>query len=101
VTHSALLVRLLGLARRRDDEGGASPANSWRLRVLQQAADDGNVARACRRFGISRESFYKWKRRHAEHAVHRILKRPAHGGTFSTRPVILLDGPPFSVSRLA
>src|SRR5215831_4086009 len=40
---------------------------AWRLRVLQQAADDGNVARVCRRFGISRKSFYKWKRRHVEH----------------------------------
>ena len=39
---------------------------AWRLRVLQQAADDGNVARVCRRFGISRKSFYKWKRRRAE-----------------------------------
>ena len=39
----------------------------WRLKVLRQAADEGNVARVCRRFGISRKSFYKWKRRHAEH----------------------------------
>ena len=30
---------------------------AWRLRVLRQAADDGNVARVCRRFGISRKSF--------------------------------------------
>jgi len=40
---------------------------AWRLLVLRQAADEGNVARVCRRFGISRKSFYKWKRRHAEH----------------------------------
>ena len=39
---------------------------AWRLRVLQQAAGEQNVARVCRRFGISRKSFYKWKRRHAE-----------------------------------
>ena len=39
---------------------------AWRLRVLQQAADDGNVARVCRRFGISRKSFYKWKRRRTQ-----------------------------------
>jgi len=44
-----------------------SRLTAWRLRVLQQAADDGNVARVCRRFGISRKSFYKWKRRPAEH----------------------------------
>ena len=40
---------------------------AWRLKVLRLAADEQNVARVCRRFGISRKSFYKWKRRHAEH----------------------------------
>src|SRR5262245_32880518 len=40
---------------------------AWRLRMLRQAAEDGNVARVCRHFGVSRKSFYKWKRRHAEH----------------------------------
>ena len=39
---------------------------AWRSKVLQQAAGEQNVARVCRRFGISRKSFYKWKRRHAE-----------------------------------
>ena len=49
---------------------------AWRLRVLRQAADDGNVARVCRRFGISRKSFYKWKRRHAEHGDAGLCDRP-------------------------
>jgi transposase InsO family protein len=49
---------------------------AWRLRILRQAADDGNVARACRRFGISRKSFYKWKRRHAEHGDAGLCDRP-------------------------
>jgi transposase-like protein len=44
-----------------------SRLTAWRLRVLEQAADEGNVARVCRRFGISRKSFYKWKRRRDEH----------------------------------
>jgi transposase-like protein len=44
-----------------------SRLTAWRMRVLQQAADEGNVARVCRRFGISRKSFYKWKRRRTEH----------------------------------
>jgi transposase len=35
--------------------------------MLRHAAAERNVARICRRFGISRKSFYKWKRRHAEH----------------------------------
>src|SRR6516164_4361159 len=49
---------------------------AWRLRMLQQAADDGNVARVCRRFGISRKSFYKWKRRRAEHGDAGLCDRP-------------------------
>jgi transposase len=40
---------------------------TWRWRLLCQAADDDNVARTCRHFGISRKSFYKWKRRLDEH----------------------------------
>jgi transposase len=38
---------------------------SWRLRVLRQAGAEGNVARTCRHFGISRKSFYNWKKRYA------------------------------------
>jgi transposase-like protein len=49
---------------------------AWRLRVLRQATDDGNVARVCRRFGISRKSFYKWKRRHAELGDAGLCDRP-------------------------
>ena len=49
---------------------------AWRLKVLQQAADAQYVARVCRRFGISRKSFYKWKRRHAEHGDASLGDRP-------------------------
>src|SRR4029079_13695722 len=49
---------------------------AWRLRVLRQAAADGNVARTCRRFGISRKSFYKWRQRHAEHGGGGLCDRP-------------------------
>jgi transposase InsO family protein len=49
---------------------------AWRLRVLRQAADEGNVARICRRFGISRKSFYKWKRRHTDHGDAGLCDRP-------------------------
>jgi transposase len=49
---------------------------AWRLRLLRQAADEGNVARVCRHFGISRKSFYKWKRRHAEHGDAGLCDRP-------------------------
>ena len=48
-------------------KGEQARLTAWRLKVLQHAADQQNVARVCRWFGISRQSFYKWKRRHAEH----------------------------------
>ena len=49
---------------------------AWRSKVLQQAAGERNVARVCRHFGISRKSFYKWKRRHAEHGDAGLCDRP-------------------------
>src|SRR4029079_11969876 len=50
-------------------KGEQARLTAWRLRLLREADDERNVARVCRRFGISRKSFYKWKRRHAEHAT--------------------------------
>ena len=32
-----------------------------KLRVLNYAKEIGNISKACRYFGISRESFYRWK----------------------------------------
>jgi transposase len=41
---------------------------AWRFKVLRQAEERArNVAWTCRHFGISRKTFYKWKRRFAEH----------------------------------
>jgi len=38
---------------------------SWRLKVLREASVmPRNVAQTCRRFGLSRKSFYKWRARH-------------------------------------
>jgi hypothetical protein len=34
---------------------------NWRLKILQTATDAGNVARACRHFGISRKTFYTYQ----------------------------------------
>src|SRR5687768_5921522 len=49
---------------------------AWRSKIFQQAAGEQNVARVCRHFGISRKSFYKWKRRHAEHGDAGLCDRP-------------------------
>ncbi len=38
---------------------------TWRWKALQQAAAGWSVAQTCRHFGISRKTFYKWKKRHA------------------------------------
>ena len=57
-------------------KGEQARLTAWRLKVLQQAADGQNVARVCRRFGISRKPFYNWKRRHAEHGDAGLCDRP-------------------------
>ena len=57
-------------------KGEQARLTAWRLKVLQQAANEQNVARVCRQFGISRKSFYKWKRRHAEHGDAGLCDRP-------------------------
>jgi len=57
-------------------KGEQARLTAWRWKVLQQAADELNVARACRHFGISRKSFYKWKRRHADHGAAGLCDRP-------------------------
>lgn len=49
---------------------------AWRSKVLQEAATEQNVARVCRRFSISRKSFYKWKRRHSEYGAAGLCDRP-------------------------
>ena len=50
---------------------------AWRLRVLQEAgASARNVARTCRRFGLSRRTFYKWRKRHKDHGDAGLCDRP-------------------------
>jgi helix-turn-helix protein len=36
-----------------------------KLRILTEGAERGNVSYTCRRFGISRDTFYRWKREYA------------------------------------
>jgi transposase InsO family protein len=50
---------------------------TWRQRLLACAADGHrDVARTCRHFGISRKTFYKWKRRHQELGEAALADRP-------------------------
>jgi transposase len=64
---------------------------AWRLRILQEAAAMANVARVCRRFGLSRKSFYKWKQRHAEHGDAGLSDRPhaPHRSPRATAPDVV------------
>jgi transposase InsO family protein len=51
--------------------------SSWRLNVVQRAgAGARNVAHTCRHFGISRKTFYKWKRRYDEYGGAGLGDRP-------------------------
>jgi transposase-like protein len=51
---------------------------AWRFKVLQQAAARSrNIARTCRHFGISRQAFYRWKRRFDAHGAAGLSDRPS------------------------
>jgi transposase-like protein len=50
---------------------------AWRSKVLKQAGEGArNVARVCRYFGISRQAFYRWKRRFEEDGEVGLCDRP-------------------------
>ena len=58
---------------------------AWRMKVLAQAgAQSRNVARTCRHFGISRQAYYRWKRRYdaqGEAGLWDRPRRPHHSPT--------------------
>jgi transposase InsO family protein len=50
---------------------------AWRLRIFQHASErDRWVAQTCRRFGISRKTFYKWKKRYEVGGAAGLCDRP-------------------------
>jgi transposase-like protein len=56
---------------------------NWRLKVLRHASEvTQNVARTCRHFGISRQTFYKWERGRGV-----IEQTCREGGELAQRPV--------------
>lgn len=54
----------------------SSPMVMRRLRVLAVAEECGNVSAACRRFRVSRQSVYSWRRRFAAFGVDGLRDRP-------------------------
>jgi len=51
---------------------------AWRFKVIRQAAERSrNIARTCRHFGISRQAFYRWKRRFDAQGAIGLSDRPS------------------------
>src|SRR4028119_231296 len=48
---------------------------NWRLKLLQEAQTTGNVAQTCRRYGISRKTFYKWRNRYQQQGLAELRDR--------------------------
>lgn len=46
---------------------------SRKLKVFQHASESGNVAFTCRYFGISRETYYQWKRAYLAHGEQGLI----------------------------
>ncbi len=65
---------------------------SWRVRVLREAlSSPRNVARTCRHFGISRQAYYRWKRRfeaQGEAGLWSRTSRPNRSPTATPREVV-------------
>jgi len=64
---------------------------NWRLKVLQEAEATGNVSRTCRRYGISREIFYRWRRRYQAQGMAGLRDRSCapHHSPKATPPEIV------------
>jgi transposase-like protein len=65
---------------------------TWRFKVLRQAEERArNVAQTCRHFGISRKTFYKWKRRFADHGEAGLCDRARtpHRSPHATPPEVV------------
>ncbi len=49
---------------------------NWRLKILQEAQGKRLVAPTCRRYGISRKTFYKWRNRYQQQGLRSLRDRP-------------------------
>lgn len=50
---------------------------AWRLKLMRQASESPRgVAQACRHYGLSRKTFYKWKARYQSLGEAALCDRP-------------------------
>ncbi len=49
---------------------------NWRTKIIRHAAESGNVSLTCRHYGVSRNTFYKWRARYEEHGEAGLCDRP-------------------------
>lgn len=70
----------------------------WRLKILRHAEEvTQNVSQTCRYFGISRKTFYKWKKRYEELGETALCNRstaPRHS-PWQTPPEVVRKDRPF------
>jgi len=48
----------------------------WRRMLVQEAETTGNVSATCQKYRISRQAFYEWMRRYAQHSVTGLCDGP-------------------------
>jgi transposase InsO family protein len=64
---------------------------NWRLKLLREGQGKRQVAPTCRRYGISRKTFYKWKKRYQEQGLAGLRDRShkTHTCPRATHPEIV------------
>ncbi len=70
-------------------QGKSSPGAAKRLRWFDHYARFENARLTCRYFGISAQTFYRWKRRFDPYDLSTLeegSRRPLGGGVFGDRP---------------
>ncbi len=64
---------------------------AWRLKILRRPTTYRGVAQTCRHFGLSRQTFYKWRARYKSHGEAGLCDRPRtppHSPRSTSRAVV-------------
>ncbi len=66
-----------------------------RLHVLDHAERTGNITQTCRVFGISRKTFYQWKRLAERYGPEALVPKPQRRPSCPTPPPPMCERPGF------